>query len=170
MFEKPRISYAILVLLFILPQSIFVIGDFMAWGIRFPLFRFQDSPLGSSVIPLNRELGYVTSGTIKWTGSYGGLNPTAVAPWIWLAGVLALVAAAGMILSWHLLDNPGYAVFAGPLVILSGVIFLVWAVVQTGSPFIGPSGYSIPVGIPFLWYCGYKFMRVAKSEGEAGDE
>ena len=42
MFERPRISYIIMVLLFILPQSIYVIGDYMAVGIRFPLFRYQD--------------------------------------------------------------------------------------------------------------------------------
>jgi hypothetical protein len=166
MFERPRISYAIMVLLFILPQSLYVIGDYTAAGIRFPLFRYQDSSYGSSIIPINREVGYITSGIIKWTTSTGNYNPTAIATWIWLSGLVVLFAAAALIVSWHFLDNPDHARFPGPLIIITGVLFLVWAMVQYGPLFSGPSGFSVPVGVPILWYCGYQFIQVAKGKAE----
>lgn len=166
MFERPRISYIIMVLLFILPQSLYVFGDYMAVGIRFPLFRYQYSAYGTSFIPVNREVGYIAGGIIKWTTSTGTPNPTAIATWIWLSGLVVLFAAASLILSWHFLDNPDHARFPGPLIILTGVLFLIWAMVQYGPFFFGPSGYAVPVGVPILWYCGYQFMRDAKGKKE----
>jgi len=157
MFERPRISCVIMVLLFILPQSMYVLGDFLAWGIRFPLFRYQESGYGSSIISIVQEIQYVFKGTVGGLGSR-----TAVATYVWLAGLVVLFAAAALILSWHFLDNQEHARYPGPLIILTGVLFLVWAMVQYGPFFSGPSGFSIPVGVPILWYCGYQFIQAAK--------
>jgi hypothetical protein len=157
MFERPRISYIIMVLLFTLPQSLYVIGDYLAVGIRFPLFRYQYSAYGSSVISVVRELQYVFGSTVGGLGSR-----TAIATYLWLAGLVVLFAAAALIISWHLLDNPDHARFPGPLIIITGVLFLAWAMVQFGPFFSGPSGYSVPIGVPILWYCGYQFIQAAK--------
>jgi hypothetical protein len=164
MLERPFTAYIIMVLLFILPQSLYTIGDYMAVGIRFPLFRYQHSVYGPSFIPVTGEVGYIASGIIKWTTPAGTPNPTAIASWIWLSGLAVLFAAAALILSWHLLNNPDHARFPGPLIILAGFLFLAWAMVQYGPFFSGPSGYSVPVGVPILWYCGYQFMQAAKGE------
>ncbi len=174
MFERPRISYAIMVLLFILPQSLYVIGDYMAVGIRFPLFRFQlvfqsiSQPDGSitttitpSIITVVREIQFIPSGIV---GS--ALGRTAVATYIWMAGLIVLLAAAALVISWQVLDNPDHDRYPGPLIILAGGLFIIWAVIQFGPLFSGPVGYSIPVGIPFLWYCGYQFIQAAKGKGE----
>jgi hypothetical protein len=155
MFEKPGISYAVMALLLVLPQSIFVIGDYLAWGIRFPFFRWQDSSYGTSIIPLNREIMYVMSGQI------GGR--TAIATWIWLAGFLLLVAAAALVISWQFFGNRGHARYPGPLIVITGILFLAWGFVQYGPLLSGPGGYAIPVGVPVLWYCGWQFMRAGKA-------
>ncbi|MGA2935144.1 MAG: hypothetical protein ABSD81_08335 [Methanomicrobiales archaeon] len=162
-----------MVLLFILPQSIYVIGDYMAVGIRFPLFRYQlasqsISGVGNgtagnllmSIITVVRELQYISSGEVG-----GILGKTALATYIWLAGLVVLFAAAALVVSWQLLENPGHARFPGPLIIITGVLFLVWAMAQYGPLFSGPSGYSIPVGVPVLWYCGYRFIQAARGMG-----
>jgi MFS superfamily sulfate permease-like transporter len=91
---------------------------------------------------------------------------TAIATYLWLAGVIILIAAAVLVISWQVLDNMGHARYPGPLIIVTGVIFLVWALVQFGPLFYGPLGYSIPVGVPFLWYSGYQFMQAAKKAEE----
>ncbi len=161
MFERPRISYAIMVLLFILPQSLYVIGDYLAVGIRFPLFRYQDSSFGPSIISVIQELQYVFRGTVGGLGS-----KTAIATYLWLAGLAVLFAAAALIISWHFLDNYDHARFPGPLIIITGVLFLIWGMVQYGPLFSGPSGYSVPVGVPILWYCGYQFIQAAKAKEE----
>jgi hypothetical protein len=150
-----------MVLLFILPQSLYVIGDYLAVGIRFPLFRYQDSSFGPSSISVIQELQYVFRGTVGGLGS-----KTAIATYLWVAGLVMLFAAAAMILSWHLLDNPDYARYPGPLIIITGVLFLIWGMVQYGPIFSGPSGYSVPVGVPILWYCGYLFIQAAKAKEE----
>jgi hypothetical protein len=161
MFERPRISYAIMVLLFILPQSLYVIGDYTAAGIRFPLFRYQDSSYGSSIISVAQELQYVIQGIVG-----GPTSRTALATYSWVAGLVVLFAAAALIVSWHFLDNPGHARFPGPLIFITGVFFLVWAMIQYGPAFFGPSGFSVPVGVPILWYCGYQFAQAAKGKAE----
>jgi hypothetical protein len=155
MFEKPRISYIVMVLLLFLPQSLYVIGDFAAVGIRFPFFRWQESSMGNSLIPLTKELGYVLDGVV------GGR--TAIATWIWLAGVILLVAAFALVISWHGFGNPGHARYIGPLLFITGGLFLVWGMVQFGLLLRGLSGYAIPVGVPILWYCGWQFMQDAKA-------
>lgn len=163
MFERPRVSYLVMILLFILPQSMYVIGDYLAVGIRFPLFRYQESSYGTSIISVARELQYVIRGNV------GGLTGrTALATYSWVAGLVALSAAAALIVSWHFLGNDNHARFPGPLLIITGVLFLIWAMVQYGPLFSGPSGYSVPAGVPILWYCGYQFIRAAKGRGEQG--
>ena len=173
MFDRPRGSLPLLVLLFLIPQSLFVIGDYMAVGIRFPLFRFQavyqsvnttagvETTLVPSMFTIVRELQFVLMGVV---GS--AVGRTAIATYLWLAGVIILIAAAVLVISWQVLDNMGHARYPGPLIIVTGVIFLVWALVQFGPLFYGPLGYSIPVGVPFLWYSGYQFMQAAKKAEE----
>ncbi len=162
MFEKPRISYAVMALLFVLPQTLYTIGrdpDLLAVGIRFPLFRWQEGFGRTSIISVVRELQYIINRNV---GSPWGR--TAIATYIWLAGVILLFAAAALVISWHYLDNPDHARYIGPLLFITGSLFLVWGLVQYGPFFSGPSGYFIPVGVPILWYCAYQFMQDAKAE------
>jgi hypothetical protein len=158
MFRQPRFSYAVMALLLVLPQSLFVIGNYMAWGIRFPFFRWQDSSYGSSLITLAREISYVLSGQV------GGR--TALATGIWLAGALILLAAAVLVISWHHLGNRDHARYIGPLILATGLLFLLWGMVQYGPLLSGSSGYAIPVGVPVLWYCGWQFLKAAKDGAE----
>jgi hypothetical protein len=168
MFEKPRTSYAVMLLLFLLPQSLYVIGDYLAVGIRFPLFRWQEANIEgmrTSIISVFRELQYIFGGNV---GSPWGR--TAVATYIWLAGVILLCAAACLVISWHYLDNPDHARYIGPLLFITGGLFLLWGLVQYGVFFSGPSGYFIPVGLPILLYCGWQFMQAAKAAEAEADE
>jgi hypothetical protein len=175
MFDTPRSSMGILVLLLILPQSIFVIGDYIAVGIRFPFFRLQvmlQSASGSGnvtqanpvfySITIARELQYITRGIVG-----NVLGRTAVATYLWLAGLVILILSAVLVLSWQYFGYDDHARYPGPLIVLTGMLFLISAMVQYGPLLSGPSGYSVPVGIPLLWYCGYQFLQAAK--GVAGD-
>jgi hypothetical protein len=178
MFDRPRGSIPILVLLFLLPQSVFVIGDYLAVGLRFPLLRAQlvmqsvtlsggstETTIAPSIITVVRELQFVVQGIV---GSPFG--KTAIATYIWVAGLAVLIIAAVLVISWQVLGNPDHARYPGPLLFLGGALFIVWAIVQFGPLFYGPVGYSLPIGIPFLWYCAYQFTEAAKGKGEAGDE
>jgi len=174
MLEKPRTSLPVLALLLLLPQSIYVIGDYLAVGIRFPFFRFQlafQSVSGPgngtaansavSIITIIREIQYIPAGFV---GSV--LGKTAVATYVWLAALGILILAAVLVVSWQFLDNHEHARYLGPLILVSGALFLVWAIVQYGPLFFSTSGYSIPVGLPVTWYMGYLFIQAAKEQGK----
>ncbi len=107
--------------------------------------------------PCVQDVQYVIRGTVG-----GFTSRTALATYSWVAGIVVLVAAAVLVLSWHLLENPDHARYPGPLIIVSGVLFLAWGMLQYGPLFSGASGYSVPVGVPILWYCGYQFILAAK--------
>lgn len=157
-FRQPRVSCAVMGLLLVLPQSLSVIGDYLAWGIRFPFLRYQDSVYGPGIIPLWREFQYI------FTGQAGGR--TAVATGLWLAGAVLLLAAAALVISWHYVGNEGHAKYIGPLLFAAGLLFLLRGIAQYGPLLSGPSGYEVPVGVPVPWYCGWQFMRAAKAVAE----
>jgi hypothetical protein len=174
MFDRPRTSLPILALLLILPQNIYVIGDYLAVGIRFPFFRYQltfqsisgpgdgtATDVTMSTITVARELQYIFVGVIR-----DSLGKTAFATYIWLAGLVVLVLAAVLVISWQLLDNEIHAPYPGPLILVSGGLFLVWGMVQFGPLLYGPSGYTLPVGLPAILYTGYRFLQDAREEEE----
>jgi hypothetical protein len=174
MFDRPSRSLPLLALLFVMPQTLFVIGDYMAVGIRFPFFRFQlvfqsitqaDGSIATAITPsfitIIKELQFIPSGMV---GS--PLGRTAIATYVWFAGLIMLVAAAALVISWQVLENPGHSRYPGWLIILVGGLFILWAIIQFGPLFSGPVGYTIPVGIPFLLYSGYQFIQAAKGEEE----
>lgn len=174
MFDRPRTSLGILALLLLLPQSIYVIGDYLAFGIRFPFFRFQlafqsvsgpgDGAAGNltvSTITIMRELQFISMGFVGKV-----LGKTAIATYVWLAALGFLILAAVLVISWQFLDNREHAQYPGLLILVSGGLFLLWTMVQYGPLLFGPSGYSIPVGLPVFLYTGYQFIEAVKEEEE----
>ena len=174
MFDRPRTSLGILALLLLLPQTIYVIGDYLAVGIRFPFFRFQLASqsvsgygngtagnLTVSTITIMRELQFISTGMVG-----KALGKTAIATYVWLAALGVLILAAVLVISWQFLENSGHARFPGPLILVAGGLFFVWGMVQYGPLLFSSSGYSIPVGLPVFLYIGYQFIQAAKEEGE----
>ena len=174
MFDRPRTSLGIVALLLLLPQTVYVIGDYLAVGIRFPFFRLQVAfqsatgqgnatagNLTASTITIMRELQFISSGMVG-----KALGKTAIATYVWLAALGVLILAALLVISWQFLNNPGHARFPGPLILLAGGLFFVWGMVQYGPLLSSSSGYSIPVGLPVFLYIGYQFSKAAKEEGE----
>jgi len=174
MLDRPRTSLGILAILLFLPQSIYVIGDYLAIGIRFPFFKVQlvlqavngtgnTTAVNTIAQPITifREIQYITAGMV---GNI--LGRTAVATYIWVAGLVILLLAAVLVFSWQVHDHDEHARYPGPLVIVSGGLFLLWGMVQYGPFLFGPDGYSIPIGVPLFWFIGYQFIRAAQAEEE----
>jgi hypothetical protein len=174
MLDRPGTSLPVLALLLLLPQSVYVIGDYMAVGVRFPFFRYQLTYQGIaalvngsatdatiSTITIVRELQYILTGNVGST-----LGKTAIATYLWLAGLCVLVLAVVFVLSWQLLGNEIHARYPGPLILASGGLFLIWGMVQFGPLLSGASGYFVPVGFPVFMYTGYRFLRDTGEEEE----
>jgi hypothetical protein len=138
-------SFLLVLLGFIVPVNIYVIGDWLGTGIQFPLFRYQQTVLGTNVISLAQDLGGKTAFSIL----------------LWLAAVLLLAAAA---LLRCMGEEEVSEKTVGVLVIGTGGLFFFSPVAQYGLLLSGPAGFAIPVGVPFLLYLGWWLS------GEKGEE
>lgn len=154
----------------VIPVSVYCIGNGMGAGVAFPLFRYQQTYLGPSLITLVRDIDLVTSGAI--TGR------SAMVPFFWLGGVV-LCAAAFVLACHHIRVNSEKSErFAGILLGVAGFAYMGGIIAQYGFSFAGSSGFAIPIGAVFMcvagWFivagypgiCGYK----ERDEGPAEDD
>lgn len=151
--DNTRIRIISQALPLILPLNIYMIGEWLGTGLQWALVRYQQTYLGTSIIPVTRDLEYVLSGII--TGRSGASII------IWFTGTVLLLAAFGLILfSPSVNDRCRFRRFAPHLTILSGILFLVSCMLQYGISLYSISGFSIPLGIPVIILIGYWTSRM----------
>ncbi|ABN57148.1 MULTISPECIES: hypothetical protein [Methanoculleus] len=154
-------TLTLLAAILIAPLSIFAIGDGIGAGLRFPLFLYQDTTYGASLIPVWQEISYVTSGTI------GGRS--AVSILIWVLGTALLVAA---IAYFAVRREDDSETFRKPLALLvsgGAVAYLLSCVAQYGPTLHGPAGFAVPVGVPLLLGVAGYILKV-EDDDESGYE
>ena len=156
-------------LLFFVPLNIYCIGDNLATGVQWALFRYQESYLGNSLILIHRDLTYVLGGMLKGT--------SAVSTSLWFLGALLLVAALILLVFAAARSDTRLVKPAGLITITGGVLFLASMLVQYGLGLHNDHGFSLPVGVPLIlvtggWLVFGKFCddeNGAGDDGEAGD-
>lgn len=159
-----RIPLILIMLLFVIPLNIYVIGPWIGTGVQWALFRYQDTSYGTLLITLTRDFEYITTGTL--TGK------TAVSIALWGAGTILLIIAflaLAAIIAEEMNDKvhlPGF------LVIATGILYIGSCMTQYGPFFSGPAGISIPLGIPLMLVVGWLiYSRTWQgNEKEASDE
>ena len=77
----------------ILPMNIYVIGDWLGTGIQWALFRYQQTYLGTSLIPVSNDFRYVLDSMI------GGRSGISVL--VWCVGAVMVVAAVFLFIYSH---------------------------------------------------------------------
>ena len=158
--EKINFSRLLILISLCIPITIYIIGDFLGTGIQFILFRFQDTHLGTSIIPINQVFGYVINGIIQ--------KQSAISIIVWILGFMLILASLIVTL------NNQFSVYkkmktAGIFICTSSVLFLISIFIQYGPLFHGPAGTAIPIGLPVLFVIGgWIYMEGHKEE--AGDE
>jgi len=147
---------------FILPTNIYLIGEEgLGAGLQCSIFRYQQTYLGTSLITLVDDLGYVTSGTI------GGRS--AVAILLWALGTAFLVAAIAYFVARR---QEGCEAFRRPLALLTAggaVAYLLSCVAQYGPTLYGPAGFAVPVGVPLILAVAVYILK-AEEDDELEDE
>lgn len=134
-------------LIFCIPVSVYVIGSMLGAGVQFPLFRYQDTYMGTNVITIARDLQYVLEGTI--TGR------SALMPVLWTAGVVSgMVGFVSVAVPprMHGLYSPRRG---GICIMGAGLLYLVALIAQYGPAFSSSGGFAIPVGVPVLVAAGW---------------
>jgi hypothetical protein len=122
----------------------------IGYGIQWIFFRYQSTSLGDSIIPLGRDLFYVTSGLI--TGKSV------------LFEILPILSASVFFIAF-LFVMAGRTNAAGLLTIGSGSISLASSLFQYGITFHGGTGTCIPFGSIILMVFGI-LLILAKPDRE----
>lgn len=134
-------------LIFCVPVSVYVIGSMLGAGVQFPLFRYQETYMGTNIITIARDLRYVLEGTI--TGR------SALMPLFWTAGIvsgLAGLASVAVPPRMHKLYSPRRG---GICIMGAGLLYLLALIAQYGPTFSSSGGFAVPVGVPVLVAAGW---------------
>ncbi len=111
--------------LFLIPINIFVIGDWLATGVQWELFRYLQSYLGNSFIFFTRDINFITSGTITGRSALAtGFNVTASA---------FLLIALCILLYVYLEKSAAYIKGAAIITVAGGCLFLLSDIIQYRS-------------------------------------
>ena len=135
-----------------MPVQIYNIGDGFGAGIQGAFYRFQESPYGPSFIPVNQDVNYVISGI------YSG--KTALSILVWLIGDIILVFATIVALFGEKEPNARKIKIICSLLMASGYLFLISAMLQFGIFLHGVAGISIPFGVPLILISGWYFFKM----------
>jgi heme/copper-type cytochrome/quinol oxidase subunit 3 len=150
-------------LLLCIPLNIYVIGDNLAQGVQWALFRYQQSSQGNSLILIHKDVHYVIGGILR--------GASATSTIIWVIGAVLLVAAVLILATAAAQDNPGLVRPAGILTIACGALFFFAELVEYGPVLANSHGSSVPVGIPViivvgLWLACGNFTTPEENSGE----
>jgi len=157
--NKIRVAALIQCLAFVIPINIFVVGDWLAIGIQWILFRYQISYLGESLISITNEIGYVSSRII--TGN------SAIVLIIWAAAALLLILAVIINLMSLTSRSCQWARKTFILTIIAGLLLGLSVFLQYGLSLKNATGFCIPVGIPVIiviGYWGYRYSELSDKE------
>lgn len=139
--------FLLLVIFFIFPLQVYVIGNDTGIGIQGAVYRYQMTVYGNTLIPVTQDIMYIVNGI--YTGK------TALSVILWALGTLILT-----ITTWYGLvhaDSSERDFNRKVSIGLAGscIFFLAACIAQYGLLFQGPAGTSIPFGIVIIlgWLC-----------------
>ncbi len=155
--NRYRIPLILQCLVFLIPLNIFMWGDWIIVDLQWAFFRYQSSPYGESLIPINKDVNYILLGQIT------GIHPV-LAVVFWVAGGTLLVIGLLGIIFACINERADLIRRASIFTILAGVFFGLSAIER----FAG--GFAIPVGVPIVIFIGWWMYRGESEENETEDE
>jgi hypothetical protein len=143
-FIPPRYLKYLFPILFSLPLNFFIFSGGIGSGVQWSLFRYQNTYMGASIIPVTRDFYYLVSGTI--TGKSA------------LSEILVILSAIVLVIAF-LSVMANRTRLSGILTISAGILSLGSSVVQYGFLLHGSAGMCIPFGAPLLLIYGFLLFR-----------
>ncbi len=134
-------------LIFCVPVSVYVIGPMMGAGIQFPLFRYQETYMGTNSITIVRDLQYVLEGTITGRSALRSI--------LWTAGILSGMAGLVSVAIPPRMQGMYSPRRGGICIMGAGILYLLALIAQYGPSFSSSGGFAIPVGVPVLLVAGW---------------
>jgi hypothetical protein len=148
-----RIPLILQAVVFFIPMTIYVIGEWVGAGIQWVFFRYIRYQEQGSVFLLHHEIGLILSGTLTGRSAFASV--------LWAAGVILVVAATVVIVYGTIRINPGIIKKGAYVNLFAAVLFLLSVFLQYGIFFHGPAGFAIPFGIIVLFVIAYLQYRIS---------
>jgi hypothetical protein len=142
MTPRLRIPLFLQVFLFLVPMNIYLIGNGIGSGIQWLLFRYTSSYLGNGFVLLSREIQLVESGVLS------GKTGLSIGVWGLAAGIIVIATILAIYAYFE--GEPSYIRCSAILNFSSAVLVILALVLQYGVSLNGPSGISVPLGIPVI--------------------
>jgi hypothetical protein len=156
-----RNSFILQILVFLIPLNIYMWGDWIIVDLQWAFFRFQSSPYGDSIIPINRDISYILLG--QTTGIYPVLSTV-----FWTVGAALIVVGLLALSFCYLNERPDLVGNVSFFTVLAGICFGLSAI----GRFAG--GFAIPIGVPVVlfigWWLYHQKSEPVTMEDEPGDE
>ncbi len=136
------VPFLLLVIFFIFPFQVFIIGNETGIGIQGAVYRYQVTSYGNSLIPVTQEIMYIVNGI------YSGR--TAISIILWALGTILLTITTWFGLIYADGSRPDFTKKVSLGLIGSCACYLFSCIAQYGIFFQGPAGTSIPFGIVII--------------------
>jgi len=142
----------LLVIFFLFPLQVFIIGSETGIGIQGAVYRYQVTGYGNSLIPITTEIMYIVN------GNYSGKTALSVILWALGTALLAITTWFGLVYADG--SMPDYPRQIGLGLVGSCVCYLLSCIAQYGFFFQSSAGTSLPVGIGLilLWLGIFRFF------------
>jgi hypothetical protein len=142
-------------LIFLIPLNIYMWGDWLLVNVQWALFRYQQSPIGNSLILGYKDILYIYSG--QNTGVY---NIAAAS--LWTIGSIILLIGLCITIFAYKEERSSLIKTASYYTICGGIFLGLSALCRFYS------GFAIPVGVPIILIIGW-WMYQGKYEIDDGD-
>lgn len=147
---------ALQALVFLIPLNFYMWGDWLLVNFQWALVRYQQSYLGTSIIPFYKDIFYIAEG--KTTGIY---NILAVS--FWTAGSFFLLIGVFITLYAWIYGRSELIRTASLLTTGGGILYCFSALGRFNG------GFSIPVGVPIILFIGWWLYNQKPEPEDDGD-
>jgi len=141
--------------LFAVPVSVYGIGNDLGIGLRWILFRYQETAIGVNVTNILQDADSIATGFIR-TGS-------AVSVLLWAVAVALLVLSLINLLN-DIDRRKKTRERSGILVASAGIFLLLSMMAEYGVTLRSPAGYEIPFGLPLVWCVAWWVYRTHEGD------
>lgn len=146
------VPFLLLVIFFVFPLQVFIIGEETGIGIQGAVYRYQVTGYGNSLIPITQDIKYVNDGI------YSG--KTALSIILWALGTVLLTITTWFGLVYTDGRKPDFTKQISLGLAGSCVCYIISCMAQYSIFFHGPAGTSIPMGIGIIlvWLGIFRFF------------
>lgn len=149
-------------ILFLVPVNVFLIGEGIAAGVQWILFRYLQSAQGTSLIYFISDIAFVVNGIVTGRSAVALMVNAFASVLMVLAAILVLYAVSDY-------NSRGPACWIKRTAIISlcgAALFLISDMIQYGIFLYGPAGFVIPLGLPVVIISGLWMYWIAVKEEE----